>query len=417
MNKHNTLFILFLAILGYHGAKVVVHEPHHEPHHEPPIGPPLDPPGDLPEGAPDRVEPVKPTEIHAHVMPGESVRDAYEKADSLLAEGETVVLGIHGAAGAASMGFAYSQSSSDLFHDKDPEGINVAFIGMTEDAEIGPLFLGQKSEDFDPVKRAEFYDIGIHGRVDSFAVRQSGYVENIVFDNFWIVVNPGMESTYTSGFHFHEDWKSLTLKRYQARNLPLREHCFYIKHGGFTQVLDCELYGGNRTGFQARPHSLPFSSPAPHGAFIADGNWANDFGWNHNQGDGGQWITVWCSLEYPVRISNNRCTNARFGCLGILRGAPSQGPYTTDDNWSHSNVYVYGNSMENNQSSRNCTEIVDARRVTIGEGNKLEGLRPMAFGSQFSDYVGARAPGEVIYETTPDWKIYNYEDGKYVEAK
>lgn len=374
----------------------------------PPPPPPPPPPAwdDLPE----RVEPVEYSieDVHAHVYPGRwtygrnsfdsdtPLADAYKYVDARIGD-EPVVLGVHGEVGSIGVGSAYSKWSADLLDDKDPEGIEVVCIGLDDGAVVGPVFLG---EVYVPVERVEFHDLGIRGHKDSFAIRQRGKANHIVFSNFWIVPHWEID-TYTSGFHLHEDWESLTLHGYQAKGLEFREHCFYLKPGGFTQVLDCELWGGNRTGFQSRSHGAGTwssggtfeASPAPHGAFIADGNWANGPGWNHANPDGGQWMTVWCSLEYPVRISNNVCTDARYGCLGILQGPVSGGePYLTEDGFSHSNVFIFNNRFENNRAERSNVVLAAARNIHFGTGNVFESNRyPLSINNEWAyKYTSAR---------------------------
>lgn len=405
---------------------------------DPPVDPPpVDPPPTVPPplswgAAPERIEPYRPAAVHAEVYPdgtftfdgqrfqGGAV-EAYSAVDATLGTGP-VVLGIHGRAGPVDVGHAYSKWSDTYLKDKDAVGVEVYFVGRTPDAEIGPTFLGSREQDagvFSPAAQVGFVDIGIRGSSGSFAVLQYGDVGELTFDGFWVLPDPGMASdgaTYASAFHMGEDWEVLTFKGYQPRGLKLREHCFYLKPGGITQVLDCELFGGRRTGFQARPHSLPKPSPKPHGFFIADGNFAEDFGWNWTAAEGGQWISVWCSLEYPVRISNNRLTGARYGALGILKGVMSSGPYLTDDGWSHSNVFVYGNSFETG-NDRAAVVVNDTRVLHWGPGNEVITTHPipLTFGNEFGAvHANARRPGLVRFygaDSVPTFPVFEFDLG------
>lgn len=403
----------------------------------PPVDPPpVDPPppttGPGMDGAPVRIDPVRPIRIDAHVYAGRyeingrsypgMARDAYEAVDEAKRGEGVIVLGIHGDVGRVSLGHAYSKWSDDIFRDKDDIGVQVVMIGLDDAAAVGPIFLGSRDNDagnFDPCDSASFFDLGVKGESGTYAFRQHGYCREIVFDRIWIKPNPstqGMAVPYLSAFLFHQDWERMTLKGYEPRGLALGEHVAYIKGGGFTQVLDCNLFGGRRTGFQDRSHQdSPYPSPPRHGDFIADGNWAEGFGFNHVNASGGQWMTVWYSGEYKVRISNNRCIDARYGCLGISKGVSSSEPYLTDDGWSHSNVYIWGNVFENKRASRACVSLTDVRdRIHFGTGNDFtgptQGSYTMTFGNQWGyKQAGAQNPTAwTFYNELPTWPVHEY---------
>tara|TARA_R110002126_G_scaffold188431_1_gene336820 strand:+ start:1558 stop:3060 length:1503 start_codon:yes stop_codon:yes gene_type:complete len=404
----------------------------------PPVDPPdiVVPPSRGMAGAPERVDPIRPsrTRVDAHVFPGRYEiggksfpglpADAYAAVDETLRGEGVIVLGIYGDVGRVSLGHAYSKWSDDKFEDKDSIGIQVVFIGLDAGAAVGPIFLGSRDEDrdkFDPVDTASFFDIGIKGESGTYAFRQHGWIREMIWDRVWIKPHPvtqSMSVPYLSAFNFHKDWDSLTLKAYEPRGLQLGEHVAYIKGGGFTQILDCNLFGGRRTGFQDRSHGDDGSghpSPKRHGAFIADGNFAEGFGWNHINESGGQWMTVWSSLEFPVRISNNTCTDARYGCLGISKGVTSSDPYVTDDGWSHSNVYIWGNTFENKRAKRSCVSITDVRDgIHFGTGNDFTGpdvgSHTMVFGSQWGFKNAGTTQPEVwkFYSELPTWPVHRY---------
>lgn len=416
-----------------------------DPPTRPPVDPPIDPPvidpppvGPGMDGAPQRVEPVWPTVIDAFVysdgtwaIPGGPrtpgmARDAYEAVEVTLQSPRKIVLGIEGNVGPVSMGHAYSKWGDDIFRSPKGWEIDVAFMGQSPSSSVGPVFLGSTAADegkFDVCKSASFFGIGINGESGTYAFRQHGYCEEFIFDKVWIVpheVTKSLSVPYISSFNFHKDWERMTLKRYEPRGMQTREHVAYIKGGGFTQVLDSNLFGGRRTGFQDRSHQDGnYPSPPRHGDFIADGNYAEGFGFDHVKASGGQWLTVWSSLEYKVRISNNRCTDARYGCLGISKGVESSEPYLTDDGLSHSNVYIWGNEFENKRAQRSCVSIADARMVHLGEGNSFigpdNGSHTMVFGSQWGwQNAGAQVPNDWAWygdAALPTWPVHVYESG------
>lgn len=409
------------------------------PRQRPPVTPPNG--GWIAPGmsaAPRRIDPVQPSRamIDAEVFENGTwrivhtgrtgfgmARDAYEAFEATLDSPRKIVLKIHGNVGRVSMGHAYSKHSSDLFRSERGWMIDVAFVGADDNAAVGPVFLGSRSEDagtFDVCKSAHFFGVGINADPDPYAFRQHGYLEELIFDKVWINENAGyvaQAGMHRSAFLFHNDWEHLTLKGYEPRGMRMEEHVAYIQGGGFTQILDCNLYGGRRTGYQDRSHQdSDYPSPPRHGAFIADGNWAEGFGFNHSEASGGQWLTNWFSGEYPVRISNNRCTDARYGCLGIAKGVPTSMPYLTHDGLSHSNVYIWGNEFENKRAQRTCVSLADARMIHFGEGNDftgpVHGGHTMVFGSQWGwKNAGAQVPidwGFYGAAALPTWSTHRY---------
>lgn len=413
----------------------------------PPVGPPviIDPPpygGSRMVGAPQRVEPIKPTAIDAMVFedgtfalvyghdmgprhPG-MARDAYAAVEATLSTPRKIALAIHGNVGRVSLGYAYSPYSDDLFKTDKGWPIDVTFVGGNASAAVGPIFVGSNAGDltkFDICRSASFFDIGINGSPDPYAFRQHDYIEELIFDRVWIVPNAGyvaQAGMHRSAFLLNGDWEHMTLKRYEPRGMRMEEHVAYIQGGGFTQVLDCNLFGGRRTGYQDRSHQdSQYPSPTRHGDFIADGNYAEGFGFNHSEASGGQWLTNWFSGEYKVRISNNRCTDARYGCLGIAKGTPSSEPYLTEDGLSHSNVYIWGNEFENKRAQRSCVSIADARMVHFGEGNRFagpeHGAHTMVLGSQWGwKNAAAVVPKDWAWygvEAMPLWPVVQYLPG------
>ena len=372
----------------------------------------------------ERFDPVRPTDVHAHIYPGryvmpsgESVQSDYPVADAYEAlepyvDG-LVVLGIHGAAGRVAIGTSWSKWDHALLNDDEP--VEVAFVGLDDAAEVGPLMLGSGIQD---VHRAEFYDLGIRGAPDTFAVRLAGKVDHLVFDGFWILPAPNVE-LYTSGIYLSRDWETLTLKDYEARGLPFREHCFYLKPGGRTQVLDCELWGGNYTGSQCRSSGPTTDgkhgpSPIPHGEILYEGNFADGFGWNHINPGGGRWITIWSSLENRVAIRGNALTDGRYGGLGVSQGVPSTSPYLTTDNYSHAEVWIEGNEFRTPRSSRSTGGLTAAREIHFAGTNVFQGgPRDLVLNGWWSQkYTEALPVGSIIVHgltAIPDAEAIEYD--------
>jgi plasmid stabilization system protein ParE len=367
-----------------------------QPDPRPPVDPPD--PGSWDELLPQRTEPVKPTSAHAQVYPdryefggntahtSNPIVDAFGAVDGAMGpeSEEPVVLALHGPCGRVGLGTASSLNSSWLLRPSRP-GIRLALIGASEDAVAGPFGFGRDPDD-GPWPHVDYFgqfDCGIKGNPDSFAIRSRGEIRGTCeFDNWWIVPDKP-ERKYTSMLHLKDGWDELTLKRYQARGLLTKEHIPYLKHGGRTQILDCELQGGNRTGGMTRPHKLYFSSstssasPPPTGDYIVDGCHATNFGSEHDGADGGQWITVYASAALGVRprcrVTNNRLEGCRYGGIGVLWGG-SEKSYTIERgvNHCHAEVFVGGNTMRD--CARKAAHIEATEHVHIGPGNDLDNL-------------------------------------------
>lgn len=366
---------------------------------DPPPQPPPGPPtlGTWDELLPQRTEPVKPTSAHAQVYPdryefggntvfsNEPIAGAFRSVDQIMGpeSEEPVVLALHGWCGRVGLGTANSLNSSFLLRPVR-SGIRLALVGATDDALAGPFYFG-KDPDPGPWPEVDYFglfDCGIKGNPDSFAIRSRGPIQGICeFDNFWLVPDKP-DRTYTSGFHLKDGWGGLTLKRWQPRGLLFKEHTFYLKHGGRTQILDCELQGGNRTGCMTRPHKLYFSSstssasPPPTGDYIVDGCTATNFGYEHSGADGGQWITVYGSAANGVRpkcrITNNTLLGGRYGGIGVLWGGTEKS-YTIvrGVNHCHADVFIGGNVMQN--CVRKACQMEAAERVHFGPGSRFPG--------------------------------------------
>lgn len=363
----------------------------------------------------ERLDPVRPTSIDAEIRSGSwrfpggefvaaeyPARAAYEAVEQRAGHEGLVTIGVSGAGGRVSLGGSgWGRSDASIVQDDEP--IEVAYVGLDDGAELGPIFLG--GDDYE-VAYVAFHGLGIRGHSDSFAIRQNGPAGEIVFDEFWILEHHEVER-YTSGLHLHGDWERLTLKGYQPRGLAFREHVFYLKPGGVIQVLDCNLWGGNYTGLQARSHGESTdgryaASPAPHGEILIEGNYCDGWGWNHDGGGGGAWLSVWCSLEYTVAVRGNVLTDGRYAGLGILQGVPYTSPYLTEDGYSHADVWVEGNSFETRRSSRAAGTFTAARELHFAGENVFDGgAHDLVFQDAFTqDHTTALPVGSIVVHGT-----------------
>lgn len=349
------------------------------------------------------------------------IAECYAEVDKGLPEGLPVIIQVQGVVeGYVGIGCAWGSPENFSLRDKDEEGINVMFLGMTPEARIGPIFLG---EDFDKVERAEFSNLGLKGHNDSFAVRQLGYVKNLVFNDFWIQKKVGHpQNKYESLMHLGEGWRSLYIGGYEARGHEVQHHCFYLKGGGETRIVNNELWGGNRTGVQIRPHQEPWSSPPPTGNIYIQNNYAQNFGWNHENPDGGGWISVWSSLNHRVIITGNTCTNARYSCLVVAQPVAAQNPYLTRDGYSHGFVGVMGNTFDNTGSQRACVSFTATRVLVLGPNNNWTSNQHVMeidtwWSATYTDALPVRDWWLLGNQSIPSFPIHtwDYAQGEYRE--
>jgi len=272
-----------------------------------------------------------------------------------------------------------------------------AYVGLTPDATVGPLI--QKGRMIGPL---EFHNIGIRPAPDSFCFRQLAPLGRLVLKNWWFV-----GANQTSGLHLGKGWDFLHVEGYQPRDSRFLEHVLYIKGGGRTQIVDNEMLGSGRSFVQYRPHGAgtdpyPFdATPLPSGPILIEGNKSKGFGYDHEQIGGGAVITVWCSLEWPVVIRNNEITNCRTGGIMVGQGATNTHPPLTDDGYSHSLIWIEGNTVESTGSQgadpRHAVSISAARDVVFAGKNTFASDRryDLVVDADFSARQGARRCGRV----------------------
>lgn len=326
----------------------------------------------------------------------EDLRKAWSDFNQRFPNGEkTFVVGVKGDVGPINLGGKYATHAGFDAH--------VVFVGLTDDAVIGPIGHGSDWG----VERVEFHNIGIRGNPDSFAWRQGAPLGDVVFKNFWFVNHPKVE-LYTSLIHFQMGWRSLSIEKYQPRQIRSREHMAYIKGGGKTQIIDNDMRGGNRSFVHYRPHGAGCISycfgatPPPSGPILIEGNHSDGFGWDHTNGDGGAVISVWCSLENPLVIRNNTIKNCRYGGIMVGQGASNTNVYLTRDGFSHGFVWVEDNVLEctgeNGSDPRHAASFSAVRELLFQGTNKFYSKNrfDLVVDSQFSSSQGAKPVERVI---------------------
>jgi hypothetical protein len=331
--------------------------------------------------------------------------------------GPRVTFGVYGNGGGAWLGGLYDSSGGWADEDvcyRQTNGqwanLDVQFVGLSDDAEIDLTWGGE----FGFTERLAAFDIGLcGGRYDKNTgapvVSTHGIVANnscgeIIIDGFWMLYPKGAEDgTWSAGIHA-ANWQRLVLRGLKRRGrkpsdpgVLYQGHAFYLKgsgkSGSETWLLENDLRGGNRTGFQRRPGTdEPYLSHPMDTLIVAD-NFCDSHGYDHESEDGGAAFNQWATGG-PTFIVRNRARNCRY--MALLSSA--QPPYTDpqgvtwDRNWYDAegyalgDIYVDGNDLGNVGSPRHCVSLNHSRRVFYGDGNRIEGK--LAFG-QASYYDAA----------------------------
>jgi len=163
-----------------------------------------------------------------------------------------------------------------------------------------------------------------------------------------------------------DKWDTLVWRRHRWRgerpNTPgvnLREHSGYLKSSrGQTWILENDLRGGNRTGFQIRPEVD--HNERPVGPVVIAYNRADGYGWNNGRTpetfDGGSALTVWTNPEGPTFIFRNEVTDAKYGCL-MVGGQPEGLNWFNENGFPIRDVYVADNHFENRNGDRGAVSL------------------------------------------------------------
>ncbi len=300
-----------------------------------------------------------------------------------LASDRPVTIGVVDDAGEGVMGGGWSLHSPRSVFSKSAAGgfddIHIEIVGLSTSCEVSvswdsrwgkPAYIG-------------LFNIGVRGRKDSFIIRANGGIGRLIMDGCWWLPAKEFSATkerHASGMHI-DKWGELIWRNHKWRGaqpgtpgINLREHSAYLKSAaGGTWIVNNDLRGGNRTGFQIRPE--PAHNDAPKGAVVIAGNYADGYGWNNGSDpssfDGGSCITVWSNPNAATYVVNNRITDAKYGCLAIT----AQGPgldYLGESGFPIGPVYVYGNNFENGRAKRDVAAITSTEAVHL-YNNEIEG--------------------------------------------
>lgn len=361
-------------------------------------------------------------------------------------------------------GLDYHNKSWSITSMQNGRWADVSFriVGLSPDAECG---LGW-NKNWGAVDSVEAHDIGIRGPNDSFIIRANDGVNRAILDGCWWLTRRGVpmdQVAHASGLHV-DRWGLLVVRNHKWRGKNpgepgalLREHSLYLKSSkGQTWIVDSDLKGGNRTGFQIRPGADTPGTDPPEGPVVVARNTTDGYGWEHGSHGGsfagGSFISVWSSPFAPVFVVGNRITDAKYGCLmvggqgwsethylapnGTVLGGDRMRLGIPQDRWINRNwynsqgrplqeVYVADNVFENTQKGRagnfpkrDAVSLNSATRLFL-YGNDVEG--GLTLGSQWSAehaldpqrQLGNQGNLAVLFADRDalDLEIKTYEDG------
>jgi len=277
-------------------------------------------------------------------------------------------------------------------------------------------------------ERLGLFNIGLRGAPDSFVIRANEGIGTLIVDGCWFLpsVTFGAGNTHASGIHM-DNWHTLVLRNTQWRGvrpedpgINLREHVFYLKSciGDGTWILDNDLRGGNRTGFQIRPEFG--QQQRPRGPVVISGNVADGYGWNMGDTpssfDGGSCITVWTNPEDRTWIFDNRIVDAKYGGL-MVGGQPTGKNWLNAAGFPIHKVYVWGNTFENSHQGhpaglpkRSAASLTAVEGVHWGVNDLQNGAR-LDLNSQWGMQAHGIGNGlvQLHLSALPSYPIWTYD--------
>ena len=188
------------------------------------------------------------------------------------------------------------------------------------------------------------------------------------------------KAVVASGMHIN-GWSLLVWRRHRWRgDTPdspggdFREHSAYLKASrGETWILENDLRGGNRTGFQIRPEVG--ETDRPIGPVIIAYNHAHGYGWNNGSTpetyDGGSALSVWTNPESATFIFRNEITDAKYGCL-MVGGQPPGRNWLNANGFPMSTVFVAENVFTNPRGDRGAVSLTSIEDLHL-YGNEISG--------------------------------------------
>ena len=280
-------------------------------------------------------------------------------------------------AGQAVFGGGYSQYGNRSIFVRDGEGylpLEAEFVGLTDTAEMQ---IGWDVK-WGKLEHLGLYNIGLRGPNDSFIIRANSGIGTLIIDGCWWLASrsyaPGGEhagSRHASGMHI-DKWDTLVWRRHRWRGerpdepgINLREHSGYLKSSrGQTWILENDLRGGNRTGFQIRPQRD--SNERPVGPVVVAYNRAQGYGWNNGHTpetyDGGSALTIWTNPDDMTFVFRNEITDAKYGCL-MVGAQPPEKNWLNERGFAIGEVFIAENRLENLQGDRGAFEVTGVERL------------------------------------------------------
>jgi len=333
---------------------------------------------------------------------GNAVANAY-RASIAAGQELPITFGVYGNAKEAIICGIYNPNGDQSVTQEDGAGgyADIEFVGLDQKCEV---ILGW-SREWGFAKYIGAYNIGLRGDSDSFIIRANQGVGKLIIDGCWWLESrshTGMQM-HTSGMHI-DKWETLVWRRHKWRGqepgspgINLQEHSAYLKSSrGVTWILENDLRGGNRTGFQIRPD---LGNDVPIGDVVIAFNVADGYGFNFgtdpSTAAGGGCITVWSNPNARTFIYGNRITNARYGCL-VVSGQPPEKNHLNGNGFPIQNVYIADNVFENRQGNRSPFSVTSVEHAYIWE-NLIQGPAQgdAIFDSPWAHSVGAPVNGAV----------------------
>lgn len=350
-------------------------------------------------------------------LPSETTVHAAYRA-SIAAEQELpITFGVWDNGGRAVAGGLWGKTNDHSITLEDGGDLSVEFLGLDDECEI----MLSWSIKWGFPKYVGAYNIGLRGPDDTFVIRAQEGAGKVILDGCWWLPAVDYEErgkNHASALGINK-WETLIIRNFVWRGekpgtpgIDLREHFAYLNScvdpNGGTWIVGNDLRGGNRTGFQQRPD--PSKAPRPQGVIVVADNYAIDHGWNWEQNDGGQVISLWANPDFPAYVINNRIENAKYGCLGVIGQAPYRN-WDAPDGFTNKEVFVYGNIFNNPQSKRAAVMISACETVHL-YANDVQGNVILNEEWGMKNH-GIRNGSVMIHdESVLDWDFKTYDAGK-----
>ena len=343
-----------------------------------------------------------------------------------------VDVGVRDDAGSVVFAHGWNQyGNRSVFIKTGPEtyaGLRCRIVGLDDECEV-QVSWGAR---WGFVEELGLYNIGLRGPSDSFIIRSQDTIGDLTIDGCWWLQRREAPTdgsvAHASGMHIG-GWRRLIWRRHRWRGekpdqpgVNLREHSAYLKSSrGETWIVENDLRGGNRTGFQIRPE--PGHNEQPVGPVVIARNFADGHGWNHGDSrrsfDGGCVISVWSNPAGKTFVVGNRITDAKYGCL-LLGGQPRGKNWFNERGFPIGETWIWHNVFENSHGGRQAglprraaVDITGPERVHFGPTELPEGAQVIVDSAWGIERHGVHT-GEIrVYDAgLTRANIWKYDGGK-----